>query len=149
MNSSDDTHRYDDIINEQHPVSKNHPPMTMENRAAQFLPFAALAGYDAAILETARLTNRRIELDEDEKLLLSSKLQLIQDSILSRPEVKVTYFEPDERKAGGAYVVAAGCVQKVDVYERHMVMSTGRRIPIDEVCAIEGELFRGMEEPML
>ena len=91
MNSfTDDIHRYDDIINEQHPVSKNHPPMPMENRAAQFLPFAALTGYDAAIRETARMTDMRLDLDEDDKLLLSSKLQLIQDQISARPEVAVT-----------------------------------------------------------
>lgn len=144
----DDAHRFDDIIGLPHPVSKNHAPMPMENRAAQFLPFAALAGYDAAIQETARLTDQRIELDEDEKLLLSSKLQLLQDAAKMRPEVKVTYFEPDGRKAGGAYVVAAGCVFKVDAYERHIVLASGQCIPIDEVCAIDGQLFRGMDEPM-
>jgi hypothetical protein len=122
--------------------------MSGENRAAQFLPFAALAGYDAAIQETARLTDRRIELDEDEKLMLSGKLQLIQDAIKARPQVKINYFVPDTRKQGGAYVVAAGRVKKVDAFERLIVMLDGRTIPIDEVCAVDGELFRGMDELM-
>ena len=149
MNSNqDDPHRYDDIIDLSRPVSQTHPPMSIENRAAQFLPFAALTGYDAAIQETARLTDRRLELDEDEKLMLSGKLQLIQDTIKTRPLVKVTYFVPDIRKEGGAYVVAAGCVKKVDAVERQIVMTDGRTIPIDEVCAVDGKLFRGMDEPM-
>ena len=150
MNSNaDDPNRYDDIVDLPHPVSQTHPPMSIENRAAQFLPFAALTGYDAAIQETARLTDRRIELDEEEKLMLSGKLQLIQDAIKSRPQVKITYFMPDTRKEGGAYVVAAGCVKKVDAVERQIVMADGRTIPIDEVCALDGELFRGMDEPMI
>lgn len=146
--NTDDPHRYDDMINLPRPISQKHPPMSMESRAAQFLPFAALTGYDAAIQETARLTDKRIELDEDEKLNLSSKLQLIQDNIRARPEVTVTFFVPDEWKAGGAYMVATGCVKKVDAYARNLVMTDGRKISIEEVCAIEGELFRGMDEQM-
>jgi len=147
--SADDPHHYDDIIALPRPVSQTHLPMSIENRAAQFLPFAALTGYDAAIQETARLTDRRLELDEDEKLMFSGKLQLIQDAIKARPQVKVTYFVPDTRKEGGAYVVTAGRVKKVDAVERQIVMMDGRTIPIDEVCAVDGELFRGMEEPMV
>ncbi|NLI19989.1 MAG: hypothetical protein GX418_00340 [Clostridiales bacterium] len=146
--NADDPHRYDDIIGLPYPVSKTHPPMSIENRAAQFLPFAALAGYDASIQETARLTDRRIELEEDEKLMLSGKLQLLQDHIQARPQVKITYFVPDGRKEGGAYAIAAGRVKKVDAFERQIVMADGRCIPIDEVCAVDGDLFRGMEEPM-
>lgn len=149
MNSNqDDPHRYDDIIDLPRPVSQTHPPMSIENRAAQFLPFAALTGYDAAIQETARLTDRRLELDEDEKLMLSGKLQLIQDNIKTRAQVRITYFVPDGRKEGGAYAVATGRVKKVDAFERQIVMMDGRYIPIDEVCAMDGELFRGMDEPM-
>ena len=147
-NHTDDLHRYDDIIDLPHPVNQNHPPMSIESRAAQFLPFAALTGYDDAISETARLTDRRIELDEDEKLMLSDKLQLIQENIKQRPQVKITYFVPDGRKEGGAYAIAAGRVKKVDAFERQIVMTDGVCIPIEEVRAVEGELFRGMEEPM-
>ena len=149
MNSNaDDPHRYDDIIGLPRPVSQTHPPMSAENRAAQFLPFAALTGYDAAIQETARLTDRRIELDEDEKLMLSGKLQVIQDHIKARPPVKITCFVPDTRKEGGAYVVVAGRVKKVDAIERQIIMTDGQCIPIDAVYAVDGDLFRGMDEPM-
>lgn len=149
MNSNqDDPHRYDDIIDLPRPVSQTHPPMSIENRAAQFLPFAALTGYDAAIQETARLTDRRLELDEDEKLMLSGKLQLIQDTIKTRPLVKVTYFVPDTRKEGGAYVVALGRVKKVDAIERQIVMTDGRCIHIDEVYAVDGDLFSRMDAPI-
>lgn len=145
MNSkADDPHRYDDIINLPHPEPKSHPRMPQENRAAQFSPFAALVGYDAAIQETARLTDEYMELDEEEKLRISSRLQLIQDHVNVRPEVTLTFFQPDARKDGGAYVVVTGNVKKVDVHERIIVMMDGKRIPIDQLLAIDGELFRGM-----
>ncbi len=141
-----DPHRYDDIIGLPHFTSPTHPRMPLENRAAQFAPFAALVGYDAAVKETARLTDKRMELDEDEKLIISEKLQLIQDHIKERTEAVFTYFQPDEKKSGGAYAVLAGQVKKVDEYERVIVMVSGEVIPIDEVIAINGELFRGMDE---
>lgn len=144
--NSSDPHRYDDIINLPHPVSKNHPQMSMENRAAQFSPFAALVGYDAAIKETARLTDKRIELDDDDKIRISGKLQLIEDNIKTHPEVTVTFFQPDEHKDGGSYVDATGSIKKVDVNERVILMTNGKDIPIDEVIAIDGELFGGVDE---
>lgn len=143
---ADDPHRYDALIGLPHPVFEKHPQMPMESRAAQFLPFAALTGYDAAIRETARLTDARLDLDEDDKLLLSGKLQLIQDQIRARPEVTVTYFVPDERKTGGTYRVASGCVKKVDVVERTIYFTDGRKIWVNDVYAIDGALFRGMDE---
>lgn len=143
---NNDPHRYDDIIHLPHHISATHPQMSLENRAAQFAPFAAVVGYDAAITETARLTNQRPLLDDDEKMLLSAKLQLIQDSIKARPEVTITYFEPDDKKDGGAYVAATGVVKKVDAYERRVMMMNEKSIPIDDILAIDGELFRGIDE---
>lgn len=144
-NPSNGPQRYDDIIGLARPLLKKHPPMSIQNRAAQFAPFAALVGYDASIKETARLTGRRIELDDDEKLLISGKLQLIQEHIGEQPEVTVTFFQPDRRKDGGAYVDAAGAVKKVDAHERIIVMANGKSIPVDEVIAIDGDLFKGMD----
>ncbi|MEG0511881.1 MAG: hypothetical protein RR653_04070 [Clostridia bacterium] len=147
MNSNpNDPHRYDDMLALPHPVSKAHPQMPTENRAAQFAPFAALTGYGAAVNETARLTNKRIELDDAQKLLLNGKLQLIQENVKARPEVAITFFQPDEKKAGGAYVTVTGNVKKVDEYERQIVMVNEKAIPIDEVLAIGGELFCEMDE---
>lgn len=142
----DDPHRYDDIIGLPHPVSRKHPRMPLENRAAQFAPFAALTGYDAAIQEKARLTDKRIELDEDEKAKISDRLQLIQEHIEAHLDVTITFFQPDGRKDGGAYVDIAGCIKKIDVLERVIVMTNGKVIPIDDVVAVTGELFRGIDE---
>ncbi len=141
-----DPHRYDDMLELPHPVSKVHPQMSLENRAAQFSPFAAVVGYDAAVHEAARLTDRRVELDDDEKNLLGGKLQLIQESIRAHPEVKITFYQPDEKKAGGVYIIVTGTVKKVDAYEQQIVMTNGTNILIDDVIAIDGELFRRLDE---
>src|ERR1035437_4752031 len=94
---------YDDIIHLPHHISTTHPHMSAYDRAAQFAPFAALTGHDAAIAETARLTERRVELDEYSKADLNQRLCIIQDRMDEQPEVSITYFQPDQRKTGGAY----------------------------------------------
>ena len=101
---SDNPNPYADIIDLPHHVSKRHPQMPMEKRAAQFSLFAAMVGHDAAIRETARLTEEQLELTEDAKAIIDGKLQMIQEHIKEQPEVTVTYFQPDEKKSGGAYV---------------------------------------------
>lgn len=146
MNSNpNDPHRYDDMLTLARPVSMAHPQMPPENRAAQFAPFAALTGYGAAVNETARLTDKRIDLDDDQKRLLNDKLQLIQESLRAHPEVSITFFQPDAIKVGGAYVTVLGTVKKVDEYERRIVMTNNVSIPIDDVVAIDGELFYGID----
>lgn len=146
---SEDKHRYDDIINLPHPTSAKHPRMPAIDRAAQFSPFAALTGYDAAVKETARLTDQRIELDEYAKAALDERLRIVQDNIREHPEVTVTFFLPDERKAGGAYVDHTGCVKKVDTYQNYLVMIDGAEIPIYEIIDLQGELFRGLDDNTL
>lgn len=135
---------YDDIINLPRPVSKTRPKMPLADRAAQFSAFAALTGHSAAIEETARLTDRRIELDETVKLALSDKLKIIAERISERPEIQITYFQPDERKTGGAYLTASGTAKKIDEYERVVLMSDGTVIPIDEIIRIDGQIFEAM-----
>ena len=139
MKNLKSTHQYDDIIRLPHHVSKTHPPMPVQDRAAQFAPFAALAGHHDAVKETARLTEKRMELDEDCKAILDGKLQNIQDRSGRNPVVSITYFEPDLRKAGGAYVTLTGCVEKVDGYGRTVILTDGTQIPIDEIVEIEEE----------
>ena len=133
---------YDDIINLPRPVSQRHPPMPMIDRAAQFAPFQALTGYGDAIRETARLTEQKIELTDDEKLLLDEKLRELAEAIPNSPETEFTYFKPDSMKDGGAYVIATGAVKKVDVLERLVLLDDGTVIPIEAILKIE-DVFDG------
>lgn len=135
------TKSYDDIIHLPHHVSVAHPQMAAIDRAAQFSPFAALTGYDAAVKETARLTDERAELDEYMKDALSNKLQITADRLKEHPEIAITYFKPDEKKEGGSYITSMGAVKKIDKYERVVVMTDGTVISIDEIISIEGEIF--------
>ena len=132
---------YDDIINLPHHTSATHPHMSAYDRAAQFSPFAALTGHDAAITETARLTQTRVELDEYSKADLNQRLSIMQDQMDEQPNVSITYFQPDKKKSGGAYITAAGCVKKIDEYEHALIMEDDTRILIDQIIAIDGEIF--------
>ena len=137
--------KYDKIMGLPHHVSKTRPQMPMSDRAAQFAPFAALTGYDAAIKETRRLTDERIELDVEALSALDMKYQPLMEALDEAPEVTITYFRPDERKAGGKYVSAVGAVKKIDDFERRITMQDGAKIPMDDVLSIEGELFSVLE----
>lgn len=133
--------QYDDIINLPHHVSSTRPQMSMADRAAQFSPFAALTGHDAAIKETARLTDSRAELDEEALSILNMKFQMLIEKMDYEPTVTISYFKPDERKDGGAYLEATGVLKKVDEYERILVMTNGQKIKMDDVLDIEGDIF--------
>ena len=137
--------KYNEIMGLPHHVSKTRPQMPMSDRAAQFAPFAALTGYDAAIKETGRLTDEKIELDVEALSALDMKYQLLMEARDEAPEVTITYFQPDERKAGGEYVSAVGAVKKIDDFERRITMRDGTRIPTDDVLSIDGELFSSLE----
>lgn len=136
---------YDDFLNLPHHVSADLPHMSMQNRAAQFAPFAALVGYDALIQETARLTDHRAELDESEKAALDRRLQLLYQNLLNAPRVSITYFQPDAFKDGGSYQTVTGIVRKWDEYHRRICMDNGTLIPVDEIFAVDGRLFQKME----
>ena len=127
--------KYDDIIDLPHPTSERHPRMPMANRAAQFSPFAALSGYDDAVKETARLTDRRPELTEEAKSVLDAKLQLLVPGM----GASFTYFQQDEKKEGGAYLTVTGTVKKFDSYAREIVLGDGRRMPIDDILELQSE----------
>ena len=133
--------KYNEIMGHPHHVSKTRPQMPMSDRAAQFAPFAALTGYDAAIKETGRLTDEKIEMDEEALNILNMKFQVLVDSMDDEPEVTFTYFKPDERKAGGAYIEVTGRVKKVDDFERRIVMQNGTKMPMDDILNIEGDIF--------
>jgi len=128
---------YSDIMNLPHHVSKTRPQMALENRAAQFSPFAALTGYDAAISETARVTEEKVELTEDCRMSLDEQLMRIMSKVSERPVVVITYFKADERKDGGSYEVVEGCIRKLNLYERMIVMEDKTEIRMDDIVAIE------------
>ena len=127
---------YDDIIDLPHHVSRNHPPMPMLDRAAQFAPFAALTGYGAAVRETARLTAERRELSPQDAEELDRRLAALIARLPDRPEVTVELFVPDDRKAGGAYVTVTGRVRHISVSEKTLVMEDGTVILIDDIAAL-------------
>ena len=137
--------KYDDIINLPHHVSATRPQMSMLDRAAQFSPFAALTGYDAAIKETGRLTDEKIIMDEEALNMLNMKFQILIDNLFDEPEVTITYFKPDERKSGGAYIELIGIVKKFDEFERQIMMQDGTKIPMDDILNIESELFATLQ----
>ena len=130
---------YDDIINLPHHVSRTRPQMPRADRAAQFAPFSALVGYGAALVETARLTDRRIELEEDDRAELDRKQQELLERIGERPEVAITWFVPDARKDGGQYITTVGRLKRVDEVRRVMVLVDRTEIPLDDVFDIEAE----------
>ena len=132
---------YDDIIDLPHHVSGTHPPMSRADRAAQFSPFAALTGYDAAVRETARVTERRIELDEGVKAELNARLNCILEHLSEHPQVSLTYFVPDEKKSGGAYRTVTGTVRKLDSFAKTLTLTDGTVVPMEEMVHVEGKFF--------
>ena len=133
---------YDDILHLPHPTSKRHPRMPIVDRAAQFSPFAALTGHKAAIEETARVTDHRIELDEDAKEQLDQTLQLLLERIDEQPEITVTWFSPDKKKAGGQYHTATGKLKRIDSREGRLTLTDGNQIPLEDLLEIRSESFQ-------
>ena len=139
------SHQYNDIISLPHHVSKTRRPMPQSDRAAQFSPFAALTGYDAEIDEAARLTDKRQGLSEDAKTRLDERMQVLSDKIDEKPAITVTYFVPDEKKAGGSYRTFSGSARRIDQYEPAIIFTDGTKIPFKDISAVEGEIFRFLE----
>lgn len=135
---------YDDIICLPHPTSSKHPRMSMADRAAQFLPFAALTSYGAAVSETARLTDQKVELGEDAKASLDQKQRILSEHIEEHLEISVTWFQPDERKAGGQYLTSNFQLKRIDVYDQTLVSTDGRKILLECVIDLDSDLFHGL-----
>ena len=125
--------RYDDIINLPHHISPTRQRMSMHDRAAQFAPFAALVGYDDAVAETARLTETRPELDEQEQRAINERLAYIADHIHEQPEVRIKYFVPDEHKSGGAIIEVSGKVKKISATDGTIVLTDGCKIKTSDI----------------
>ena len=137
---------YDDIIELPHPTSAKHARMPIRDRAAIFSPFAALTGHAGAIAETARLTDQKMELDEDSKAELDRRQAVLLEHIAEQPEITVTWFQPDERKDGGAYLTATGRLKKLDAIQRMLVLVDGTKILLDDVASLESECFQDQSQ---
>ena len=134
---ADDIHKYDDILYRKHPVSKKHPQMPIRDRAAQFAPFAALTGHKEAVQETQRLVEQKRILDEHQKLMLNEKLQKITLRIKETPNIRVTYFQADERKDGGRYLTLIMLVKRIDEYQKRLVFTDRSWIRLEDLYEIE------------
>lgn len=135
---------YADIINLPHHELTTRQRMPRINRAASFAPFAALTGYDDAVRETARLTSERIELDEGTKEILNNKLRIALDKAGEQPEISITYFLPDKKKSGGAYVTVKAVIKRIDEYERLVIFTDKSSIPIDDIYEIQGDIYNNL-----
>ena len=150
-NTNKNPHRYDDMLDFPHYQSSTRPHMSMANRAAQFSPFAALTGYEDEVMETARLTDEKIELSDTEKERLDRKLRFLSDHLDERPTVCITHFVPDMKKTGGAYRTDTGVIKKIDSVGQKVIfyaankISDGRSICIDMIAEVNCELFRDVE----
>lgn len=137
-----DEHKYDDIINLEHHVSKTHKQMSIEERSAQFAPFAALVGYEDEVKETERITERMIEITEDIRSILDEKIHLIQNKIAEQPEVTITYFIADSKKQGGKYQTINGIIKKIDNYEKKLILTSNTEIFIKDIIEISSNIFK-------
>ena len=132
------TDNFDDILHLPHYEPKRHPRMSLSARAAQFAPFAALTGYDAAIGETARLTDALSERGDEGNALLNRKMQWLQDHIDLQPTLTIVYFQPDAKKSGGSYQTRTGIVRRILDFERLLQLTDGKQTPLDAIMEIDG-----------
>ena len=135
---------YGDIVNLPRPVSKKHPEPPLSERAARFAPFAAITDYEEMVLEEARVTEEKIELDESALTILNEKLNILQNNLSQSPEITVTYFAPDKKKAGGAYVNISGTVRQIDVYSKLLILENDKKIRIENIYKLDGDIFRSL-----
>ena len=135
---------YEDIVNLPRPISKKHPQPPLSERAARFAPFAAITGYEEMVLEEARVTEKQIELDECALILLNEKLNILQNNLSQSPEITVTYFAPDKKKAGGAYVSISGAVRQIDSYSKLLILENDKKIRVEDIYQLDGDIFRSL-----
>lgn len=133
--------KYDSIIHNPHHVSKTRPQMTLLDRAAQFAPFAALTGYDDMVKETARMVDEKRDLSDEQLADLNFKTKYITEHLNDEPLVTITYFVPDDKKAGGTYITKEGKIRKFERYQKYFVFTDGTIVPLSDVWSIESEMF--------
>lgn len=138
--------KYDDIINLEYPVSKRHKRMPINKRAAQFMPFKALTGYEEKIKETERITEKKIELSKEEKNNLNNKLQIINEHLKSNPKIIITYFVKDNKKQGGKYITISTIIKKIDIIEKKLILIDKTKINLSDIIQLEGEILNFLEQ---
>lgn len=136
---------YSDIINLKRPPSK-HQKLSIESRAAQFAPFAALTGYNKAIKETARLTERKQELTEEQEEILNNKIMYLENHLDEKNEVTITYFIKDELKEGGKYIKETGIIKKIDHLKQTIKYENNKIIPIENIIEVESILLDKLDK---
>lgn len=137
---------YDDIINTKYPFKLKQNRMSNYARCAQFMPFSALVGYSDAVKETARITEDKIILDEELKEILDNRLNRIKDLLPYKPKITIIYFVPDLIKNGGSYESINGIVKKIDLYKNIIIMDDNKKIPINDIVDITGDIFNIVDE---
>lgn len=140
-----DLEKYKHILHKERPISKNHPPLSTESRAAQFSSFDALTGFKDVVRETTRKTDKKITLDEYALDELNRRLSYLKNNIESEFTVKLTYFEPDKTKDGGKYLEITDYIVKIREYEQDIIMGNGKIIPIKDLYMVEGDCFESLE----
>lgn len=138
--------KYDDIINMPRHISKKRPQMSLYNRSAQFAPFAALAGYEERVKETARLTDTKIEIDDGLRNTLNMKLNIINEHLKEKPEITITYFIKDNKKSGGKYSTLKCVIRRIDLVNQEIILYDRSVIKLDDIININGNLIEGLFE---
>ena len=139
--SKNKTNKYDDIINFPHHISKKHPQMSIEARSAQFAPFAALTGYEDLLKEISRMTDEEVEINEDQKEILDTKIQILKEYIDTKPLVCVVYFIKDNLKSGGKYETLIENVIKINEYSQSMIFESGKEIYLKNIVDLSGDFL--------
>lgn len=129
--------KYKDILELPHHVSTERKQMSLYDRAAQFAPFAALTGFDEDVEETERTTDKMTEISEDRLVRMNESLNILMERIKEQPEVVLTVFEEDDKKAGGSYKRIKGRLKRYDETERTLYFTDGNTISLDMVTDIE------------
>lgn len=135
---------YKDIIDLPYAQSKNHHNMSLNDRAAQFSPFAALNGYEESIDEAGRLTDEERKLTQEEKLIIDDKLRFINDNLNMHYQVEIEYFVPDKKKSGGAYNKIRGSIHRIDEIEKVIIMETKEKIKISSIVDLKSDIFSSL-----
>lgn len=132
--------KYDKIINMPHHTSSNRIRMSLLDRAAQFAPFAALTGYEESIKEVARLTDKKIELTDEEFEIINSKIKYIIENKIQE-EIEIIYFVPDEKKDGGCYYTYKGLIKKVDEFNKAIILENREQIKISDIVSFNSDIL--------